>query len=112
MDDKTILGGMIEVYQNDFMCGYQGEDKEKLRTVFLELIVYSTQYVNGYKYCGRPDCPCSPQSGIRGLLKAYYDEINEVLLGGNYGLSEVPMYLMRAFVNRFSNEGGDAHHGA
>lgn len=112
MDDKTILGGMIEVYQNDFMCGYQGEDKEKLRTVFLELIVYSTQYVNGYKYCGRPDCPCSPQSGIRGLLKAYYSEINEVLLGGNYGLSEVPMHLMRAFVNRFSNERSNDNHDA
>lgn len=98
MDGKRILHGLIEIYENDFMCGYEGEDKKELRIIFLELIVAVTRYVNDYRYCSKKDCPCSPKSYIRWMLKNYDKEINEKLLGGTFGLSTVPLSAMRKFL--------------
>jgi len=101
LEDKRILNGMIEIYENDFMCGYEGEDKKELQVIFLELILYVTRYVNDYRYCSKKDCPCCPESNIKAMMKRYNTEINEKLLGGVYGLSEVPLKVMRDFLNKF-----------
>lgn len=107
MSDKTILKGMIEIYQNEFMCGYDGPNKDELRIIFLELIVHATQYINDFRYCSNPKCPCSPEFGIGKLMRNHGQEINSVLFGGEFGLSEVPMQPIRDFLNRFNNEGDD-----
>jgi hypothetical protein len=101
MEANNILKGLIEIYQNDFMYGYEGEDKEELRIIFLELIVEVTRYVNDYRYCNEKDCRCSPESGIKALLERYGKQINEKILGIGYGLSEVPLYHIRKFLNGF-----------
>lgn len=98
MEDKTVLKGLIEIYQNDFMCGYEGEDKEKLRLTFLELIVEVTRYANDFRYCSKKDCLCSPEKGIKRFAK---DELIEKVLGGKYGLSDVPLSEIRKFLNEF-----------
>lgn len=101
MDDKRVLHGMIEIYENDFMCGYEGEDKQALQLLFLELIVAVTRYVNDYRYCSKKDCSCSPEAHIKAFTKKYEKEIYEKLLGGAYGLSEVPLSKMREFLKQF-----------
>lgn len=101
MDAKRILHGMTEIYENDFMCGYEGEDKKELRVIFLELILAVTRYVNDYRYCSKKDCPCCPESHIRSMAKHHEKEIFEKLLGGTYGLSEVPLSTMREFLRQF-----------
>lgn len=101
MDDKRILQGMIEIYENDFMCGYEGENKQALQLLFLELILAVTRYVNDYRYCSKKDCPCCPESHIKAFTKRYEKEIYEDLLGGTYGLSEVPLSVMRDFLKKF-----------
>ncbi|WP_199425779.1 hypothetical protein [Thermaerobacillus caldiproteolyticus] len=100
MNGNAILKGMIETYQNDFMYGYTGEDKEELRLIFLELIVEVTRYVNNYRYCSNKDCPCSP---IALLVKRYEEKINKIFAGG-FGLSEVPLGVIRQFLNEFKTE--------
>ena len=98
MEAKRILHGMTQIYENDFMGGYEGEDKEDLQLIFLELIFYVTRLVNDYRYCSKKDCPCCPESHIKSMLKRYDKEINGKLLGGTNGLSEVPLSLMRKFL--------------
>lgn len=101
MENKRILHGMIEIYENDFMCGYEGEDKKELQIIFLELILYATRYVNNYRYCSRENCPCCPEFNIKAMMKRYSTEINKKLLGGTCGLSEVPLKVMRDFLKKF-----------
>jgi hypothetical protein len=103
MNGNAILKGMIETYQNDFMCGYKGEDKEELRLIFLELIVEVTRYVNNYRYCSNKDCSCSPEQSIALLVKRHEKEINKIFAGG-FGLSEVPLGVIRQFLNEFKTE--------
>jgi hypothetical protein len=100
MNGNAILKAMIETYQNDFMCGYTGEDKEELRLIFLELIVEVTRYVNNYRYCNKTDCPCSPEKSIAFLVKRHEKEINKIF-AGEFGLSEVPLSMIRQFLNEF-----------
>lgn len=100
MSGNAILKAMIETYQNDFMCGYTDEDKEELRLIFLELIVEVTRYVNNYRYCNKTDCPCSPERSIAVLVKRHEKEINKIFVGG-FGLSEVPLGVIRQFLNEF-----------
>lgn len=68
MDSKRILQGMIEIYENEFMYGYEGADKEQIRVTFLELILQVTRYINGFTYCYDPGCLCSPKSEIKSIL--------------------------------------------
>jgi hypothetical protein len=100
-EPKKILHGMTQIYENDFMCGYEGEDKAELRIIFLELILAVTRYVNDYRYCSSSDCRCCPEWDIRSLVKRHKKEIFENLLGGSYGLSEVPLLTMRNFLKQF-----------
>jgi hypothetical protein len=103
MSGNTILKGMIEIYQNDFMCGYEGEDKEELRLIFLELIVQVTRYVNNYRYCNKTDCSCSPEKSIEFLVEKHEEKINKIF-SGRFGLSEVPLGAIRKFLSEFKSE--------
>lgn len=98
MEGKRILQGMIEVYENDFLGGYEGEDKEEIRVIFMELIIQVTRLVNGYRYCSKKECSCSPESSIKKLVNQHRDVIFNKLLGGYHGLSEVPLSMQRAFL--------------
>lgn len=101
MEPKKVLHGMTQIYENDFMCGYEDEDKAELRVIFLELLLAVTRYVNDYRYCSKKDCPCCPESHIRSMIKRYDDEIFNKLLGGYHGLSDVPLSIQRAFLREF-----------
>lgn len=67
--NREALKGLIEIYDNDFMCGYEGDDFEELRVKFLELIRAMTRYVLEYRYCSRDNCQCSPKSDVRNAMK-------------------------------------------
>lgn len=108
MDKQTrgqwILKGLIEVYENDFIGGYEGERKEELRLLFLELIVAVTRYANDYRYCSNPKCLCSPESHIQNIISRNRSDIYNVLLGGSHGLTEVPMFRIRYFLKQLEGE--------
>ncbi|WP_200415959.1 hypothetical protein [Virgibacillus salexigens] len=103
-NSQLMLRGLIEVYENDFMHGYEGERKEELRLVFLELIVAVTRYANNYRYCSNPECLCSPESHIRNMISRNRSDIYNELLGGYLGLSEVPVFKIRDFLKGFEGE--------
>ncbi|PAE90906.1 hypothetical protein [Shouchella clausii] len=98
---KEALRGLIEIYENDFSHGYQGNDKEVLDKLFLKLIVAVTRFAQGIRYCGKIECRCSPESNIKFLVEANYDTIMGNLLAGDYGLSEVPLSRIRDFLDQF-----------
>lgn len=101
MDSKRILQGMIEIYENEFMCGYEGTDKEQLRVTFLELILQVTRYVNGFTYCNNPDCRCSPKSEIKSILMTDNGKkILDKFLNNNFALTEVPVKRINEFLNQ------------
>ncbi|HEY8444693.1 MAG TPA: hypothetical protein VIK94_01040 [Bacilli bacterium] len=103
MYGKDVLRGLIEIYQNDFESGYEGEDKNELRIVFLNLILEVTRYVNEFRYCPRVDCPCSPESAINHILKNHKEKLwnNPYILGNNYPLTDVPITEIRRFLESF-----------
>ena len=102
MNGKRILQGMVEIYENEFMCGYEGEDKEQLRLTFLELILQVTRYVNGYRYCDNPNCRCSPEFKIRAILETKNGKkILDEFLGG-FALTDVPTGRIREFLFRIT----------
>src|SRR5690625_4132003 len=78
---REALKGLIEIYDNDFMCGYEGDDFEELRTKFLELIRAMSRYVLDYRYCTRDECPCSPKSDIRNVMKSGGRDIVDKFVG-------------------------------
>ena len=100
MDSKIAFKGMIEIYQNDFKCGYKGEDKEKLRLLYLELIVEVTRLVENIRYCDNKKCSCSPEFHIKYLVENNQDEIKKIF-DGNLGLSSVPLPYIRKFLYSF-----------
>lgn len=104
MEAIRILQGMIEIYQNDFSCGYDDEDKEEIRPIFTELIIETTRYVNNYRYCSKKDCPCSPERSIASLVKKNNEVIMKKFFGGTCGLTEVPMRVIRDFLNGFEQK--------
>ncbi|HDR7617013.1 TPA: hypothetical protein QCX66_002851 [Bacillus mycoides] len=85
--DKLALKGIIEVYQNDFMCGYEGADKDELRVALLELVLEITRYQNDFRYCKKRDCPCCPEVHIRKIVNKYNAELRNLF--GTWILSEV-----------------------
>lgn len=98
---KEVLRGLIEIYENDFLSGYNQKDFEQLRVLFLDLIVQVTRYVNEYNYCSSPDCPCSPKSRIKGIVLKNEDAIFGKLLGNDYPLTDVPIDKIRNFLTDF-----------
>lgn len=102
MEKKEILKGMIEIYENDFMCGYEGEDKVKLQIIFLGLIKDVTKIANGYNYCGKKDCPCSPEYAIKNTMDNHKEIINEVLFKGDMALTDISPKTIRKFLEGFS----------
>ncbi|WP_369903084.1 hypothetical protein [Bacillus manliponensis] len=85
--DKQALKGIIEVYQNDFMYGYEGAYKDELRIVLLELVLEITRRQNDFRYCSKRDCPCCPEFKIRKIVNKYNTELRQIF--GTYILSEV-----------------------
>lgn len=104
MEAKRALQGMIEIYQNDFSCGYEGEDKEELRLVFLELILQMTRYVNDFRYCSRKDCPCSPEFNIKLLVENHGDVIFNKFFYSKFALTEVTVTGIIRFLKQFTAE--------
>jgi hypothetical protein len=107
MEVKQVLKGLIENYQNDFLCGYEGDDKGELRIIFLELIVEVTRLANDYRYCSKKECPCSPEKSIETLVETHSDKIFNKLLGGYMGLCEPPLSVQRNFFKGFLVEETD-----
>lgn len=101
--DRELLRGLIEIYENDFMCGYDGEDKEELRLEVLELIVNITKYLNDFRYCRRKSCSCSPESKIKLILERRNDFIKNELLT-MYTLSETNPNKIYDLVERIAGE--------
>lgn len=101
--DRKILEALIQIYQNDFMCGYQGEDKDKLRIVFLELIVHTTRYVNDFRYCSKEDCSCSPKHDITKMIDAHHGDIFLKMIG-DYALSDYPSKKVKDFLLQFKTK--------
>ncbi|GIN71155.1 hypothetical protein J14TS2_16300 [Bacillus sp. J14TS2] len=79
MEKVMMLKGVIETYQNDFDCGYEGEDKESIRPIILNLIVELSRYTNGLRYCSKKDCSCSPERKIKQILNKHEKELDRVL---------------------------------
>lgn len=102
MEYKIALRGLIEIYENDFCCGYDGDDKPELELVFLKLIVRVTRLTNDYRYCSRPECSCSPESSLKNFYNYNKDTINNRILNGHIGLSDVPLFKLREFLEKFS----------
>jgi hypothetical protein len=100
---NQYLKSMIEIYDNDFLL-YEDDDKESVRLIFLELILQVTRYVNDFRYCKNPKCPCSPEETIRGLLKRHEDDVMTKMFGGTLGLTDIPMPKIREFLNDFKEE--------
>lgn len=90
MEKVKLLKGVIETYQNDFDCGYEGEDKEEIRPVILNLIVELSRYVNDINYCSKKECPCSPESGIKYIMDTHGDKLDEIFFL-KHGLCAVNM---------------------
>ncbi|WP_144468423.1 hypothetical protein [Bacillus pumilus] len=101
--DRKILEALIQIYQNDFMCGYQGDDKDKLRIVFLELIVHTTRYVNDFRYCNKEDCPCSPEHDLRKMIDTHQEDIFTKLIG-DYALCDYPSKILKKFLCQFKTK--------
>src|SRR5690606_34906078 len=101
MDSKRILQEIIEIYENEFMCGYKGTDKEQLRVTFLELILQVTRYINGFTYCSNPDCRCSPKSNIKSILMTDNGKkILDKFLNSDFAPTEDPVKQINEFLSR------------
>ena len=90
MEKVNMLKGLIEVYQNDFDCGYNDEDKEELRPIIQNLIIEVSRLVNDIRYCSKKDCPCCPEYEIKRIIKRHGDQLDKVMFAP-YGLTEVNM---------------------
>lgn len=90
MDKTLMLKGVIQTYQNDFDCAYEGDDKEELRLIILELIVELSRYVNNIRYCSKVECPCSPESEIERIISNHGEKLEKVFFL-KHGLTEVNM---------------------
>ncbi|MGX9721710.1 hypothetical protein [Bacillus pumilus] len=101
--DRKILEALIQIYQNDFMCGYQGEDKDKLRIVFLELIVHTTRYINDFRYCNKEDCSCSPKHDLTNMIDTHYEDIFLKMID-DYALSDYPSKKLKKFLYQFKTK--------
>ncbi|MCM3366024.1 hypothetical protein HKK70_08710 [Bacillus safensis] len=101
--DRKILEALIQIYQNDFMCGYQGDDKDKLRVVFLELIVHTTRYINDFRYCNKEGCPCSPEHDLTKMIDAHQEDIFLKMIG-DYALSDYPSKKVKDFLFQFKTK--------
>ena len=101
MENRTLLQGLIEIYENDFSSGYEGEGKTELDRIFLKLIMYVSRLTNDIRYCSKKDCPCSPERHIRRILLSKNDDIFNKLLQGNHGLSEIPLPMIRKELKKF-----------
>lgn len=66
-DETVLLKTTIEIYQNDFLCGYEGDDYESKKEVFSNFIIELTRLVNDFRYCSKKECSCSPESKLRSL---------------------------------------------
>lgn len=100
MDEKRMLQGVIEAYENDFIGGYEGEDRAELQLIALKFILAVTRLANDYRYCSRIECACSPESNIRSLVERHGDELDKVF-AGEHGLACVPMPKIREWYRRF-----------
>jgi|SRR5690606_16391143 len=102
-----VLQGMIEVYENEFMHGYEGADKAQLRVTFLELILQVTRYINGFTYCYDPDCRCSPRFEIKSILATESGKkILNKFLNSGLTLTGIPVKQINEFLNQISEGGG------
>ncbi|MEM5029006.1 hypothetical protein WKH33_08310 [Priestia sp. WB3] len=101
--DRKILEALIQIYQNDFMCGYQGDDKDKLRIVFLELIVHTTRYVNDFRYCSKENCPCSPMHALINIIDTHHEDIFLKMIS-DYALSDYPSKKVKDFLIQFKTK--------
>ncbi|WP_273125791.1 hypothetical protein [Bacillus weihaiensis] len=101
MEAKVALRGIIETYQNDFLHGYKGEDREKERLAFLELIVAVTRYVQDYRYCSNKKCSCGPEADIKRLAT---EEFLNKFFSSPYNLTEVSTKGMRDFLSQFKEK--------
>ncbi|PCK18159.1 hypothetical protein CEY02_19300 [Bacillus pumilus] len=101
--DRKILEALIQIYQNDFMSGYQGDDKDKLRIVFLELIVHTTRYINDFRYCSKENCPCSPEHDLKKWIDTYHEDIFLKMIG-DYALSDFPSKKVKEFLLQFKTK--------
>lgn len=90
MDKTLMLRGVIEAYENDFCCGYEGKDKDELNTVILNLIVEMARLANDIRYCSKKECSCSPESGIKRIMNKYDEDLSRVIFRP-YGLTNVNM---------------------
>ena len=79
---NILLKTAIEVYENDFVCGYSGNDFEEKNKVFMHFIITLTKKVNDFRYCSNKNCICSPVSKIKSLfiiiapiVKTFFDSI-------------------------------------
>lgn len=104
MANTELLRGLIEIYENDFMCGYEGEDKEDLRIDVLELILALVKYINDFRYCNRNTCPCSPESTIKEIFDRRQQFLKRVLLLP-YSLTDVNPIKIYELIERAAKGG-------
>ncbi|MFJ8531521.1 hypothetical protein [Bacillus sp. NPDC094106] len=99
---KLALQGIIEVYQNDFLAGYNEADKEELRIALLELILEITRIQNDYRYCSKRNCPCCPEVHIANMVKKYNKQLKKIF--NKYNLSDVSHILILEYLESFTTD--------
>src|SRR5699024_6104104 len=83
---NILLKTAIEVYENDFVCGYSGNDFEEKNKVFMHFIITLTKKVNDFRYCSNKNCICSPESKIKSLWEGHESFLRDIY--GAYALTE------------------------
>lgn len=67
---KKTLKGLTDIYDNDFLCGYEGDDAAELQLTFLKLIKEVAQLALDVRTCSRRHCVCSPENGIKRVMRS------------------------------------------
>jgi len=102
-DKLKTLQTAIEVYENDFIHGYTGnEDYEVKRHVFASLIVALTREVHDFRYCSKKECSCSPESEIKTLWEENKEFFSKMF--GPYSLSTHSPLLVVDYIESMINE--------
>jgi len=82
----VLLKTAIEIYENDFVCGYSDNDFDEKNKVFMHFIIALTKKVNNFRYCSDKNCICSPERKLKRLWEGHEGFFRNMF--GQYALTE------------------------
>lgn len=92
----NLINQLIKYRANDLLMDIESEHAtDKTEHHITELIIELTRYFLDARYCSKPNCPCSPESGI----KHHYEPIKGYLQKTRHALHPIPWWVIEEILD-------------